>query len=536
LCTTIVLAMLIARRDFLAASTLTGLLDPILRRAAVVRAADPVVDPRDFGARFDGRSDDTSAWQAAIDHAAAKGLIVAPRQPGTSVLVCNPIPRGTYGNNPNVDVYQAIDINRSGLTIDFRGTRLRLHGYGQRNAVNYAFGTAKNLAPGAITRLRITNGVIDFDPTGDHSINKRSFYFVGVDDLEMGNLLLTSSGARAGATITLQNCRRVRISNLRGINITQGMNLSYVEEVALDTLMFDNFSEAVDCDRRVRRLVARNLTFLNGGPNNQCLDLNSVEDVLVSGITARDVGNIALVNYKVTTPRTYREYVANAAVTRYSPSRNVTIERVQAERICHPKSNTIPFKLGNDQRHRNESQFPLENITLRHVVLMDCPSFIPVELVKNALLENILFIGALNPNSNMGCIDIRGDLFGTGATLQNVRVLMEAGATCGIRSNGPAFLKLRNVYVAGASVSGATFFELTSLDQHHADVQFSDVTALATSGSEAVAFDFGDGRTGSNYSIELASNIRTRGKFAKRLVFKGDAARHLKGSRKLAEA
>jgi hypothetical protein len=425
-------------------------------------------------------------------------------------------------------VYQALDINRSGLTIDFGGTRLRVRGYGQSKCVNYAFGTAKNLTPGAISRLRFANGILDFDPSGDRSINKRSFHLVGVDDVEISDLLLTSTGPRAGATITLQNCRRVKMRNIRGVNITQGMNLSYVDDVELDRLAFDNFSEAIDCDRRVRRMVARDLAFANGGPNNQCIDLNSVEDVLISGIDAKDVGNIVLVNYKITTPPTYREYVSNATVTHYSPSKNVTIEHVRGQRICYPASTSIPLRLGNDQRRSDESSYPSENITLRHIVLSQCPSFIPIELVRNAVLEDVVFDGALNPNPDMGCIDIRGDRFGTSATLRKVRVAMAPGATRGIRSNGPASLKLEDVTVSGNSAPGAAFFEFTALDQHQARLLLQKTSAIATAGSGAVAFRFGDSGTSRNYSVTMGPEVRARGAFARRFVLIGKAARRVK--------
>jgi hypothetical protein len=504
---------------------LTGLVGPMPNCAS---AATITVDPLDFGARFDGHSDDTPAWQAAIDYAGEKGLTVSPRRPGTSLLVCKPGARGTYGNNPQIRVYQALDVNRSGLTIDLRGTRLRFRGHGQSNAVNYAFGTAKNMLRGSIRNLRITNGLIDFDPAGDASMNRRSFYLVGVDGLEIADLVLTSTGARGGATITLQNCRGVTIRNMRFTNVTQGMNLSYVDGVNLDALFFDNFSEAIDCDRRVTRMVAKDLTFVNGGPNNQCLDLNSVEDVLISGIKAKDVGNIALVNYKVTTPPTYQDYVRGAEVSHYSPSRNVVIEHVVAERICYPRSTTNPFRIGNDQRHADESFYPLEDITLRHVLLSDCPSFIPIELVRNAVLEDVLFSGAHNPSPNMGCIDIRGDLFATSAVLNDVRVVMQPGATCGIRSNGPASLSLQDVIVSGEANPHAVFFDLTTLDQHRADIQFDRVTASATSGSGGIAFRFGEGGTPNNYSIKLSRSVQARGPFAKELVLNGRAASHLR--------
>jgi hypothetical protein len=168
---------------------------------------------------------------------------------------------------------------------------------------------------------------------------------------------------------------------------------------------------------------------------------------------------------------------------------------------------------------------------LRDVVLSDCPSFIPIELVRRAVLEGVLFKGALNPSPNMGCIDIRGDLYPTSAVLNDVRLVMSAGATCGIRSNSPASLKLRDVTVAGRSDPKAVFFDLTTLDHHRSDIEFDGVTASATSGSGGVAFRFGDGGTRGDYSIKLSRTVQARGPFAKELVLNGRAASHLRRDR-----
>jgi hypothetical protein len=488
-------------------------------------------DPRAFGALFDGITDDTDAWQKAIDVAARKQIPVMAAGGGTSLIKCKAVPNGTYGGDPSVRVFRALDINHSNLTIDLAGSRLRLIGQGASNAVNYAFGTAKNMRPRALSNIKVRNGILDFDPTGDPSANKRAFYFVGIKGIYLEDLLLTSSGRRAGATITLQNCQAVRIRNLTARNVTQGMNLSYVDDVLLDTLMFDTFREAIDCDRAVTALVARNLAFRNGGPSNQCIDLNSVMDVHISDVWAENVGNIALINYKTTTPPTFADWVNDRPVTAYLPSRNVVIERVRGDRICSPQSTTIPFRIGNDQKLARESLYHLENITLRDVVLTNCPSYIPIELVRNALLENVTIEGAVNPADSMGCIDIRSDFKGTAtsATLRNVRVVMGPGASRGIKANAPAFVKLKDVTVAGASRMGASFFDFTSLDQNRARLEFDRVKAIATSGNSAVAYRFGDaGARGYDYSILWNPQNSEVGGFSRRFIMNGEAAQHIK--------
>jgi hypothetical protein len=530
----VTVAMIADRRTFLnqlkvglCASAFLAMRAATARVSGGTAAVDaPPVDPLAFGARFDGLTDDTAAWQAAINRAVATGRAVRPSRSGTSILRCRSVPRGTYAAQPQLAVFQALDVNFSNLTIDLGGSTLRLIGHGSANAVNYAFGTART-AGRDLRNFRLQNGTIDFNPTGDPSINKRAVYLVGVDGVHIENLVLTSSGRRAGATITLQNSRDVLVRNIRFLNVTQGMNLSFVEDVVLDTLLFDTFREGIDCDRQVSRLTARNLTFRNGGPTNQCIDLNSVVDVLISGVNAYNVVNIALINYKLTTQETFPGWVRNDKPRLFSASKNVVIEKVRGDRICYPKSTTRPFILGNDQQQAAETASPLQNVTLRDVILTNCPSFIPIELVKGLTLENFRFQGAVNPIPGMGCIDIRSDFPGTqtSVTLRNVTIEMGPAGTRGIRATAPAFVRMSNVRVIGPSNAAAVLFQFVNLEKNSAVIELEDVTAQT--GQGGIAFQFAG--TGENYSVVWGRGNCVRGRFARSVNFSGSAARRMKG-------
>ncbi|MGE5567082.1 MAG: hypothetical protein ACM3YN_13140 [Parcubacteria group bacterium] len=510
--------MRVTRRSVLGGAAALGATAPALAATGI--------DPRAFGARFDGVTDDTAAWQAAVDRAIQTGQPVVARG-GVSRLVCRPDPLTTYGNT-TARLYRAVDIRGSNLTLIGEGAEIRLVGFGRQNAVNYAFATKKNLRPGALSNIRVRGMKFDFDPTGDPSINKRSFHLVGVRGVEISDVSMRSSGVRAGATITLQNCSGVRMSRLRFSNTTQGMNLSYVDDVVGDDWSFDNFSEAVDFDRMVSGFKLTNLRFRGRDGRCQCLDLNSCSDGLVSGVQVDTVGNIATVNFKTTTPPTYSEYVSNPHFVGppFQPSRNVTIEHVSGSRIGTQRSPA--FVLGGEARLAAQNASPNRGVTLRDIHLTACTGAILIEQTAGFTLDDVTLDGVAPPAAGFGAIDIRSRRPGSqvSGALRNVKLRFKGAAGAGVRAAGPSRLSLENVEVTGPASAAVSHFDFANLDMNDADLSVSGAVARSSGGGGGPAFRFSDNGKG-GYRVNWGAGNRHIGAFGPQAVVRTGRSRQM---------
>lgn len=339
-----------------AASTATAAAVAALAAADALEAR-LTVSPIDFGAVADGVNDDTDAVQAAIDSGASV-IDFGPK--GTYRLKCKPTSPFNYGNTGTnggigpiaaVPVYRAVRLNVSNITLRSTGAVVRLEGYTDTGAVevNYMFSTDKHLTQGELNNITIDGLLLDFNPSyNTGAANLRSFYFGGCDDITFRNVKLYSSGARAGAPITLQNCRRVRFETFYGINITQAANFSFVYDIEMSNIEVDNFQEAFDFDRMCFNLRGTNLTFRNGTKDSaQAMDLNSVVGVLLKNVAGIDTGNVINISYKDTTPKIYAEYINGDVPTELTPSRDIVIDGIDLTR-CGTTSN-LPVVIGGQR-------------------------------------------------------------------------------------------------------------------------------------------------------------------------------------------
>ncbi|WP_127091174.1 right-handed parallel beta-helix repeat-containing protein [Aquabacter cavernae] len=266
--------------------------------------SDPVVSPKQVGGFGDGRSDDTSAIQAVVDLCRPVDL---GGQENVWLLIANQDSPFTYGNTLS-PCHFAVSIPRPGLRLSGSGATVRFRGYRPADVieVNYAFLARKTADENALGPVAVDGLRFEFDGSGVGR-NLRSFHIVGSKDVKISNCSFQGLPKRAGSTITLQNCSNIHMYNLSFKDVTQGMNFSYVNNVVVDNIIFDNFVEAIDFDRVAINVNISNVFFKNGG---QCLDFSSIEDVSVSAVSAEKVGNIVKLNYKPTTPPTYEEYLA----------------------------------------------------------------------------------------------------------------------------------------------------------------------------------------------------------------------------------
>lgn len=470
-------------------------------RSLAAKLAD-TPNVRDYGAIGDGVTDDTDAVQAMFN---ALGFIHFTA--GIYKLVAKPDSPYTYGNSataggPVAPVYRAVDINGSNVSITGDGNAvIKFIGHEDTAFVetNYAFATAKNMTLGAITNLRIRGLRFDFDPTGDLGSNKRSFSITGCQGVFIDDCWFTSSGDRAGATITLQNCETVRISRLRFKNTTQGMNLSYVSDVEIDDLQFDNFNEAMDFDRVVRNFHVKNLSFVGRGTSDQAFDLNSVQNGDVDGIYAEGCGNIFLINYKSTTQETFAEYVNTDPVAAFTPSKNVTVSKVYGINVGSTTSRAI--SLGIDRVADYTGGASCDNLIVRDVYLDGC-GYCYVEDVTNFLLENWLMKNSIGvASTSFAALGFEADATYSDAhvsgTLRNISIV-----NCGrkaIRVQTPEKLVLDNVNIDGFNVDNVLNYgnaiELAYLNNRQAEIHISRCS-VRNGNNSPNGFVFSEGGSG----------------------------------------
>jgi hypothetical protein len=443
-----------------------------------------------------GSLDVTAAVQAAIDAAEADGAGTAFFSPGKYKLVCTATPAFTYGNAASVDVYRAVDLNKSNVTLSGLGATILVHGHGVgASDYNYAFATDKNMNIGDLENIRVSGLKFDFNPTGDLSSTKRSFYFGGVDGVFLDDIELTSSGVRGGGTITFQQCRTIRIPNFRLDNCTQGMNFSYCYDVVGSNWHFDNFSEAVDFDRVTIGLNLTNLVFRNAS-GGQCLDLNSVQKANINGVSVDGVGNVLIVNYKDTTPPTYSDYVNNVAVASFTVSKDVTIQGVNG-------SNCGGIQLGIDRTAGYAGGGPCERITLRDVRLKTVDGSgsagLRIEDVTEFLLDNVYLedVTSNSGSTSWGAITIEADTTYADAAvsgmLRNVRI--NGCNLKGIRASAPTFLVFDGVEVENFNTSNTAnhgyAFDLQTLNNRPGRI-YIDRTLAKTGQNSPVAWRFSE--------------------------------------------
>lgn len=306
--------------------------------------ADTTIQPQQLGARANGVDDDTPYVQTAVDIGKDIYLGGASKE---WVLIAGSTSLFSYGNT-DVDVYHAVFVGPQGISLSSDGAKIKFTGYrsSDDSEINYAFLSAKTAEASVLRTFRVYGTTLEFNADRSLGRNLRSFHVVGCDDIRIEACDFTSTiEDRAGATITLQNCNNVVLEDLNFKDTTQGMNFSYVDNVTMRNLTFDNFVEAIDFDRVVSNAGLEGMSFKNGG---ECVDMSSVKNVSLDSISVEDVGTIVTLNYKPTTPPTYQEYIDNvqdpAVLT---ISENVSIRNVYGVNAGNASTKEEPaFSIG----------------------------------------------------------------------------------------------------------------------------------------------------------------------------------------------
>lgn len=287
--------------------------------------------------------------------------------PAGTYLLCAK-PTGQTLGATTAPLHIAVMLRRSGLHLRAPGVRWIIRGTDAPGIVdvNYAFGTDKNLGAGTLADLRFEGGQFDFSPAAaapQAGENFRSFHFSGVDHLRLGAIDLTSTGARAGGTITVQNSRHVKLRRIAASNLTQAMNWRYVEDFEIEDFSAGHIGgEAIDFDSTVRRGKLKELRFNNplGGPTGQALEIASGADIEAQDIYIRNYLRAITVLDKNTTPPTYWDYVHNIPVTVQTVSRDLAFGDVTIE-DCAPSGFAVHVAANTG--------FAPERVTFEHLTM-----------------------------------------------------------------------------------------------------------------------------------------------------------------------
>jgi len=321
-----------------------------------------------YGALADNTTDDGPAIETTLNTLPRPSQIDFPA--GTYAVKGQATSPFTFGNT-TAEVHPGVILEGSNTTINGDSVIHVLDRTGSGvSEVQPAFTTLKNMTLGAVENLTFDS--VTFDPGNDGATNsnQRFVYATGVSGLRYLNTRAQSSGVRRGYFSHIQNSENVLILGHQHKDVTGGYNFRYCDNVVISASNFDNFSEAVDFDSTAAQVAGGHLTFRSTSRVNQCMDLNSVQNVALGNIAVNTVGNIATINYKTTTPETFAEYVANTTPAAYTISRNVVLSGIVGSAVGD--STAVAFYIGWDWSAGDHSgSGPVQDITLRDVRLND---------------------------------------------------------------------------------------------------------------------------------------------------------------------
>lgn len=255
----------------------------------------------------------------------------------------------TFGNAPTVNVYAGVLLTASDHMIDATGSKLHITSRASvaSSDLQFCYASNKNLTMGTQTNIVFNGTSVDTENDADAAnSNHRGMYMTGVDVLRFLHTRGFSSGNRRGNQGNLQNCKNVQILGHLHKKNTQGFNFRYCLNMLVVGGIWDDFSECLDFDGTQRRAVVLGNCFEGTARTSQMLDINGQVDGVFSGFTAYNLGQIANISHKFTTPETFAEYVAGtAAVVKTAPQR-IILSNFAAEDIGSSTSTAI--SVGND--------------------------------------------------------------------------------------------------------------------------------------------------------------------------------------------
>ncbi|TNF19135.1 MAG: hypothetical protein EP318_15380, partial [Rhodobacteraceae bacterium] len=301
-------------------------------------------------------------------------------------------PTGTspflFGNSAVNNIYRAVALTTSDRAIRGHGT---VHGISRDSVgatdIQPVFCTDKNADVGDIRNLSFEG--VGFDPENDADMtnsNQRFAYLVGVDRVRFYDTYCRSSGNRRGYYAHIQNSRNVQIIGHTHQKVTGGINTRYIDNLVMAGCLFDDFSEAIDLDGTSNRAIVAATAFESTSRSNQAIDVNSQVDGVFTGLTFANLGNIATINYKYTTPDNYADYVDNETPTSLTPSQRIVFQGFTGTEIG--ASVTPSLYIGEDRAENDAwaGYRPVHDILVSDFFMKDA-SYIEVQEAQNLRLS-----------------------------------------------------------------------------------------------------------------------------------------------------
>lgn len=308
------------------------------------------IDPREFGATGGDPEADTRAWNLAVAAAAERGRPILAR--GTYIIRMATEPSWDYQNRPGNPVYVAVRM-RSGVSVYGRDAeflqapllvppppetleRKQRRGPKPARARYIMFGTGLNPKAGSLRDIHFEGLRFDFrdeiGPVGDGAF---AFGMTGVENLRRHDIVIRSTGARAGRGLHGENLTGRVDTSIRHENIQQGIHTLYERGVSMTDISFDGFNEALDFNGPCWNVTLKRLRFRNAAREGQCVDTGGGARWLIDGVDAQDTGAVVYVYAKPLAWRTYGEWLAaqGAPTSDWVPPSDMTVRNVVASGI-----------------------------------------------------------------------------------------------------------------------------------------------------------------------------------------------------------
>lgn len=281
-------------------------------------SAPPIVrgeiTPQEFGATGGDATKDTLAWNRAIAEASRAGRPVIGS--GTYILRVPARSDWNWWGRPSASTHVAVQL-RSHTHVFGKDCRI-LVGRPEappsnREPKHILFGTDGNIGPGKLTDIQFEGVTFDFrDEFGPVHPATYAIGIVGVDDFQRRNVTIMSSGALAGRGLLSENTRGRKDSDIRHLNIVQGIYTRYEAGVVMRRITFDKFNEALDFDGPCWDVTLEDLQFRNGFREAQCIDTAGGDRWTISNVRAENTGPILMIYTKAIAWPTYRQFLDHA--------------------------------------------------------------------------------------------------------------------------------------------------------------------------------------------------------------------------------